>query len=106
MIKDKSAISDPERRYAFRQAVWVVNDPSSATRRTGRTDCNRNAPAGFAAALWLNEAATRRKEGIGLPSWAGCCIRYRMLRRNFFPDFRWRRKPKTNTIRIFFEGVK
>jgi len=26
------------------------NDPSSATRRTGRTDCNRDAPAGFAAA--------------------------------------------------------
>ncbi len=27
------------------------NDPSSATRRTGRTDCNHDAPAGFAAAL-------------------------------------------------------
>lgn len=26
------------------------NDPSSATRRTGRTDCNRDAHAGFAAA--------------------------------------------------------
>jgi hypothetical protein len=26
------------------------NDPSSATRRTGRNDCNRDAPAGFAAA--------------------------------------------------------
>ena len=26
------------------------NDPSSATRRTGRHDCNRDAPAGFAAA--------------------------------------------------------
>ena len=26
------------------------NDPSSATRRTGRDDCNRDAPAGFAAA--------------------------------------------------------
>lgn len=27
-----------------------LNDPSSATRRTGRNDCNRDAPAGFAAA--------------------------------------------------------
>ncbi len=26
------------------------NDPSSATRRTGGNDCNRDAPAGFAAA--------------------------------------------------------
>jgi hypothetical protein len=26
------------------------NDPSSATRRAGRVDCNRDAPAGFAAA--------------------------------------------------------
>jgi hypothetical protein len=26
------------------------NDPSSAARRTGRNDCNRDAPAGFAAA--------------------------------------------------------
>ncbi len=26
------------------------NDPSSATRRTGRNDCNHDAPAGFAAA--------------------------------------------------------
>jgi hypothetical protein len=26
------------------------NDPSSATRPTGRTDCNRDAHAGFAAA--------------------------------------------------------
>ena len=30
-------------------ARWP-NDPSSATRRTGRDDCNRDAPAGFAAA--------------------------------------------------------
>jgi len=30
-------------------AKWS-NDPSSATRRTGRNDCNRDAPAGFAAA--------------------------------------------------------
>ena len=27
MIKDKSAVSDPERRYAFRQVVGRVNDP-------------------------------------------------------------------------------
>jgi hypothetical protein len=25
MIKDKSAVSDPERRYAFMQAVGMVN---------------------------------------------------------------------------------
>ena len=32
--------------------TWVTtpNDPSSATRPTGRNDCNRDAPAGFAAA--------------------------------------------------------
>ena len=32
--------------------VWtlVPNDPSSATRHTGRHDCNRDAHAGFAAA--------------------------------------------------------
>jgi hypothetical protein len=28
----------------------MPNDPSSATRRRGRNDCNRDAPAGFAAA--------------------------------------------------------
>ena len=28
----------------------LLNDPSSATRRTGRDDCNRDAPAGFAEA--------------------------------------------------------
>jgi hypothetical protein len=31
-------------------ALFPPNDPSSATRRTGRNDCNRDAPAGFAAA--------------------------------------------------------
>jgi len=30
--------------------VMPPNDPSSATRRTGRNDCNRDAHAGFAAA--------------------------------------------------------
>jgi hypothetical protein len=30
--------------------VSLHNAPSSATRRTGRTDCHRDAPAGFAAA--------------------------------------------------------
>ena len=30
--------------------VQRPNDPSSATRRTGRNDCNRDALAGFAAA--------------------------------------------------------
>jgi hypothetical protein len=29
----------------------TANDPSSATRRTGRNACNHDAPAGFAAAL-------------------------------------------------------
>ena len=33
-----------------RLAQHRANDPSSATRRTGRNDCNRDAPAGFAAA--------------------------------------------------------
>src|SRR5204863_3452771 len=34
------------------------NDPSSATRRTGRNDCNRDAPAGFAAAYgWAGNFA-------------------------------------------------
>jgi hypothetical protein len=36
--------------YAAYEALKASNDPSSATRRTGRTDCNRDAPAGFAAA--------------------------------------------------------
>ena len=31
------------------KVLWA-NDPSSGTRRTGRTACNRDAPAGFAAA--------------------------------------------------------
>ena len=53
-----------DRRQALRQwratlvgersiRSWRVkrpNDPSSATRRTGRNDCNHDAPAGFAAA--------------------------------------------------------
>jgi hypothetical protein len=30
--------------------ILQANDLSSATRRTGRNDCNRDAPAGFAAA--------------------------------------------------------
>ena len=53
----------------------------------------------------LNEAATRRKEGVGLSGWADCCIQCRMTRRNFLPAFRWQRKPKSNTIRMFFGGV-
>jgi hypothetical protein len=32
MIKDKSAVSDPERRYAFMQAVGRVNDTAQARR--------------------------------------------------------------------------
>ena len=35
---------------AGRDARTPPNDPSSATRRTGRNDCNHDAPAGFAAA--------------------------------------------------------
>jgi hypothetical protein len=36
-------------------SVKQPDDPSSATRRTGRTACNRDAPAGFAGQLgrWL-----------------------------------------------------
>ena len=53
-----SAIAQQERQRipiaAVRSQVnaFMVtpNDPSSATRRTGRDDCNRDAPAGFAAA--------------------------------------------------------
>ena len=33
-----------------RVKVVTPNDSSSATRRMGRNDCNRDAPAGFAAA--------------------------------------------------------
>jgi hypothetical protein len=33
-----------------KRAAKTPNDPSSATRRAGRNDCNRDAPAGFAAA--------------------------------------------------------
>ncbi len=33
-----------------RSGAKPPNDPSSATRRTGRNDCNHDAPAGFAAA--------------------------------------------------------
>jgi len=38
--------------------VMPANDPSSATRRTGRNDCNHDAPAGFAAA-WLGRWVSR-----------------------------------------------
>jgi hypothetical protein len=34
----------------FHGRVQPPNDPSSATRHAGRNDCNRDAPAGFAAA--------------------------------------------------------
>ena len=34
----------------FMRRALPPNDPSSATRRTGRNDCNHDAPAGFAAA--------------------------------------------------------
>src|SRR2546423_14682639 len=37
-------------RFRYGGAV-MANDPSSATRRTGGFDCNRDPPAGFAAAL-------------------------------------------------------
>jgi hypothetical protein len=45
-------------------ALFVIrverpNDPSSATRRTGRTDCNRDAPAGLDAMKGLNAWAKR-----------------------------------------------
>jgi len=33
-----------------KRVLMLPNDPSSATRRTGRNDCNHDAPAGFAAA--------------------------------------------------------
>jgi hypothetical protein len=39
------------RNIAMRFVVRMMpNDPSSATRRAGRNDCNRDAPAGFVAA--------------------------------------------------------
>ncbi len=37
-------------RMDWKGVLGSANDPSSATRRTGRNDCNRDAPAGFAAA--------------------------------------------------------
>src|SRR5215510_10266994 len=37
-------------RSALMTCIVATNNPSSATRRTGRNDCNRDAPAGFAAA--------------------------------------------------------
>jgi hypothetical protein len=45
MIKDKSAVSDPERRYAFMRAVAMVNGPPQPPRasgiRYGRTSSSR-----------------------------------------------------------------
>jgi len=35
---------------SFHGVFETPNDPISATRRTGRNDCNHNAPAGFAGA--------------------------------------------------------
>jgi len=35
---------------ALARGFPLQNDPNSATRRTGRNDCNRDAHAGFAAA--------------------------------------------------------
>jgi DNA-binding XRE family transcriptional regulator len=48
------------------------NDPSSATRRTGRHDCNRDAPAGFAAAHGLARLTfTQRTIEVPLPTKTG-----------------------------------
>src|ERR1044072_3866925 len=44
--------TEPRARNVF-TGVKRPNDKSSATRRTGRNDCNRDAPAGFAAAYGL-----------------------------------------------------
>ena len=43
-------LNDVQRKAAHNTKHAIPNDPSSATRRTGRNDCNRDAHAGFAAA--------------------------------------------------------
>ena len=49
----KTELSEPSQRMTVTEnqtlPLWP-NDPSSATRPTGRVDCNRDAHAGFAAA--------------------------------------------------------
>jgi hypothetical protein len=42
--------SEPDERTPMSRVLMTANDPSSATRHTGRNACNRDAPAGFAAA--------------------------------------------------------
>ena len=44
------AYADDRPRAFHRISAVGPNDPSSATRPTGRTDCNRDAHVGFAAA--------------------------------------------------------
>ena len=48
------------RNVADTSALNMHNDPSSATRRTGRGDCNRSAMAGFAAAHGVRRCGHRR----------------------------------------------
>jgi hypothetical protein len=51
--RESALRTNPKAASISRMGVNVImppNDPSSATRRTGRNDCNRDAPAGFAAA--------------------------------------------------------
>jgi len=49
--KSPDSIDDlSAKALVFNAGQEGANDPSSATRRTGRMDCNRDAPAGFAAA--------------------------------------------------------
>ena len=48
MTKDTMPVRPINRRMYMRKPM-TANDPISATRRTGRNDYNRDAPAGFAA---------------------------------------------------------
>ena len=47
---DESDAQGDEGKLPVHGVTLMPNDPSSATRRTGRNNCNRDAPAGFAAA--------------------------------------------------------
>jgi hypothetical protein len=49
--EEKSRQAAEDLRVQPNIALRVSNDPSSATRPTGRHDCNSDAMAGFAAAL-------------------------------------------------------
>src|SRR6185503_17551126 len=85
----QQASASKNRSEMFRRRDMMPNDKSSATRRTGRNDCNHDAPAGFAAAHGPSTHDMPRSShhflsslGIVVPGLWGSNVRYNLPRRS------------------------